>query len=114
MPFSAQHDVFQNTERINQHEVLVYHTDTYTNSIARGIDTDLVTIDYHLTAVRLVEAVEDTHQRGFAGSVLTDNAVYGSAANREINILIRANRAKPFRDTAKLYRKVRADLVRTI
>ena len=88
MPFSAQHDIFQNTERINQHEVLVHHTDPYTDSVARGVDTDLVTIDYHLTTVSLVEAVKDTHQRGFAGSVLTDNTVYGSAANREINICL--------------------------
>ena len=94
--------------------MLVHHTDPYTDSVARGVDTDLVTIDYHLTTVSLVEAVKDTHQRGFAGSVLTDNTVYGSAANREINILVRAYRAKPFGDTAKLYGEVRADLVQIV
>ena len=49
-------------------------------------------------AVGFVEAVEDRHQRRFAGAVLADDAVDDAALDDEIDVLVGVNRAEALVD----------------
>ena len=71
----AEHDVLQHGEILHQHEMLVHHADAVRRWRRAGcaMRTGLPSMQ-DLAAVGLVEAVEDAHQRRFAGAVLADDA----------------------------------------
>ena len=70
----AEHDVLGHRQRLDQHEVLVHHADAEVDRV-RGerIATGGPVRD--AAGVGLVQAVDDVHQRGLPGAVLTQQAV---------------------------------------
>ena len=74
----AKHDVLQNGEGFDQHEMLVDHPDPVAEGVLRAGDFDRVAIDQDLAGVGLVIAVDDAHQRRLTGAVLSDDSVDGA------------------------------------
>ena len=73
--FGAEHDVLDDGEGLDEHEVLVHHADAGMDGIVRRADGNRLAVDTDLAGIGLVEAVQDRHQRRFAGAVLADDAV---------------------------------------
>ena len=100
----AEHDVFEHAERRHQHEMLMHHADAVADRLLRGADANGFAVDADLAGVRLVEAVEDRHQRRFSGAVLADDAVNDPALDDEIDVLVGAHGAETLVDADQLDR----------
>src|SRR2546423_12621747 len=66
------------------------------------MDPNRLAIDADLALVRVVEAVEDVHQRRLAGPVLAEQGVYLAPAHVEIDAVVCDHPGEPFRDAAEL------------
>ena len=95
---SAEHHVFKHAERRDEHEVLVHHADSVADRLLRGANADRLAIDADLAGIGFIEAVEDRHQRRFAGAVLADDAVDETAIDLEIDVLVGVDRSKALVD----------------
>ena len=69
--FHAQNDILGYSKRLDQHEVLVYHTDSDVNGILRAVEMNLFFIDKDLSTGRFVQSAEHIHHGALSGSVLT-------------------------------------------
>ena len=98
----AEHHVFEDGERRHQHEVLMHHADAVADRLARGADSDRLAVDADLAFVGFVEAIENRHQRRFAGAVLADDAVDHAALDDEIDVVVGVNRAEALVDADEL------------
>ena len=78
----AEHDVLDDRERLDQHEVLVHHADPRGERVLGAPDGRRLAAHEDLAPVREVVAVEDAHQGGLAGAVLADDAVDRARADR--------------------------------
>ena len=105
----AQDDILSNCEILHQHKVLVYHADAVFNGSGRAFNIDLLSVDENLTLIRMIEAVEDIHQRAFAGAVLTKDRVDRSTFHVEIDIGQRIEGTKPLGDSMHLHSIFAAD-----
>ena len=94
----AEHHVFEHGERRHQHEVLMHHADAVADRLARGADSDRLAVDADFASVGFIEAVQNRHQRRFAGAVLADDAVDDSALDDEIDVVVGVNRAEALVD----------------
>ena len=61
--FGAQHHVFQHREILHQLEMLEHHADTGADGALAVGDQGGFAVDENLARVRLVEPVQDRHQR---------------------------------------------------
>src|ERR1700693_1386439 len=66
------------------------------------MDPNRLAFDAGLALVRVVETVKDVHQRRLAGPVLTEESVYLTPAQVEIDAVIRCNPGESLRDPAEL------------
>src|SRR6266581_2849908 len=98
----AEDDVFEGGERLHEHEVLVDHADPGGERVLGAPNARGLTPYEDLAAVRLVVAVQDAHQGGLAGAVLTDDAVDRAGAHGERHVTVRVNVAEPLVDTPQL------------
>ena len=98
----AEHDVLEHAERRHQHEMLMHHADAVADRLARGADPDRLAVDADFAGVGFVEAVENRHQRRFAGAVLADDAVDDAALDDEIDVIVGVNRAEALVDADQL------------
>ena len=57
-------------------------------------------VDQDLALVRLVEPVEDVHQRRLAGAVLAEQRVHLALAQVEVDAVVRDDAGEPLRDPA--------------
>ena len=87
----AQRHVLGDAQRRHQHEVLMDHADAGRDRIRRGADADGSPLDPDVPRIGLVEAVEDRHQRRFAGAVLADDAVDRAGGDRKRDVLVRGD-----------------------
>ena len=94
----AEHHVFEHGERRHQHEVLVHHADAMADRLARGADSDRLAVDADLAAVGFIKAVQNRHQRRFAGAVLADDAMNHAAFDDEVDVIVGVNRAEALID----------------
>jgi hypothetical protein len=67
----AQEDVLRHGQHGYEHEVLVDHADTPVDGVGGIGDVHDLAVEQDLTLVWLGQAVEDVHERGLAGAVLT-------------------------------------------
>src|SRR5580692_1735956 len=79
--------------------MLMHHADAVADRLARGADSDWLAVDADFTSVGFIKAVQNRHQRRFAGAVLADNAVNHSAFDDEIDVVVGVNRAEALIDT---------------
>ena len=100
--FDAEHDVFQDRERLHQHEVLVHHADARRDRRVGGMDGGFLAVDADRAGIGMVEAVEDRHQRRLAGAVLADDPVDRPLGDREVDVLVGVNRAEALVDADQL------------
>ena len=98
----AEHHVFEHGERRHQHEVLMHHADAVADRLARGADPDRLAVDADFASVGFIEAVQNRHQRRFAGPVLADDAVDDAALDDEIDVVVGVNRAEALIDADEL------------
>jgi hypothetical protein len=68
--------------------VLVHHADPGLDRVARVAEATLATVHPDRALVRSLHAVEDLHQRGLAGAVLTDERVHGAGANAQVHVAV--------------------------
>ena len=71
LQLQAQNDVLQRCEHGNQHKVLMNHADAAGDGRLGRCEPDLPAINIDLAGIRLVEAVQNAHQYGFSGTILT-------------------------------------------
>ena len=81
-------DVLGHRERIEQAEVLEHHGDAQRTRLLRRFHTYRLAIDGNAAFVSLHSAVDDLHQRGFAGAVLTQHGMDLSRLYRERDSLV--------------------------
>ena len=60
-----------------------------------------------LALVRLVEAVEDAHERALPGAVLTEQGVHLAGLHVEVDAIVGDHSGEPLRDTAQLEQRQR-------
>src|SRR5690606_15003464 len=89
-------------EIVDQHEVLVHHADAQSEGLAAVGDVGDRAIDTNGAAVGGVEAVENGHEGGLAGTVLTHDAVDGAALDLEVDVLVGVDRPEALVDLFKL------------
>lgn len=84
----SQDDVLQASHGLDQHEVLVHHANAQGHRIGGALDPHLFATIEDLAIRGLVEAHENVHERGLARSVLAQQGVDLSLANREVHVLV--------------------------
>jgi hypothetical protein len=84
----AEDDVLGHGHHRDEHEVLVDHPDPRLDGVARRAERDRLAVEQDLPGVRLVEAVEDVHQRRLAGAVLAQQRVDLALLNVERDVVV--------------------------
>ncbi len=84
--FRAEHDVLQHGEVVGEHEVLVHHADADPDRLGRGPEPDFLAVHPNRAGVRGLHSIENLHQGGLAGTVLTAERVHLADAHREVHI----------------------------
>ena len=97
-----QHQVLGHGHDRDEHEVLVDHADAQPDRLPRGVDRDRLAVEQDLALVRVVEPVEDVHQRRLAGPVLPEQRMDLAALELEVDRVVRDQRAEALRDPAQL------------
>ena len=97
-----QHDVLGHGHDRDQHEVLVHHPDAHADRLARRADVHRLAAEADLALVGLVQPVEDVHERRLAGSVLPEQGVNLAAAQVEVDVVVRDQRAEALRHALQL------------
>ena len=72
----GEHDVLGDGHHRDEHEVLVHHPDARLDRVVRRAEPHRLALDRDLALVRVVEPVEDVHQRRLAGAVLAEERVH--------------------------------------
>src|SRR5258706_9602579 len=98
----AEDHVVDDAHGAGEHEMLVDHADAAGDGVAGGADVDGPAVDFYFAAVAMDEAVEDVHQRGFAGAVFADQAVDGAGGDGEGDAVEGGAWAESLRDVLEL------------
>src|SRR5271166_2823038 len=85
--------------------MLMHHADAVADRLARGADSNALSVDANFAGVGFIEAVENRHQRRFSSPVLADDAVDEAALDDEIDVLVGVNRAEALVDADQLNRR---------
>jgi hypothetical protein len=101
-PLGAEDDVFQDRERLHQHEVLMHHADPERQGVVGAADRRRPASHQDLAAVGAVIAVQDAHQRRLAGAVLAHEAVDRPLANDQRQVAVGVDFAEPLVDAPQL------------
>ena len=70
--------------------------------VGGGGDRDGLTVDEDVTLVGLLEPVQDLHQGGLAGSVLSEKRVDLAAVDVEVDMIVCEHPREPLHDAAHL------------
>ncbi len=88
--------------RLDQHEVLVDHTDAALDRVARRLEVDLLAVDAQPAAIGSIETGDDAHQGGLASAVLADQGMDFAVAGIEGDVLVGDDRSEPLGDIGHL------------
>src|SRR5215213_11483800 len=86
--FGPEDDVLGDSHRLDQHEVLVDHTDAECDRVVRRFDIAHLPIDKDLATFSGVETVGDTHRRGLSRAILADDGVDRPRLNDDIDVIV--------------------------
>ena len=67
----AKNNIFGYGKWLDQHKMLVYHTDPQVDRLLRAVDDHLFPIDGNGSFRRLVQTIQNVHQRTFSGTVFS-------------------------------------------
>ena len=98
----GEHDVLRHRHHRDQHEVLVHHPDAGIDRGLRRAELDRLARDHDLALVRVVQPVEDVHQRRLAGTVLTEQGVYFALTQVEVDVVVGHGAREALGDVAHL------------
>src|SRR5207302_4516046 len=82
--------------------MLVNHSDSGAQRIVGGADRCRASVDYDLAVIGAEQAVEDVHQRGFAGAVFAEQAVDARGGEGEGDVVEGLCLAESLGDVKKL------------
>ena len=71
---NAEDHILQRCKSLYEHKMLVNHANSKLDGFRGGIDLNRLTVDEDLTAIRLMKPIEDVHQGGLAGAVLSEQS----------------------------------------
>jgi hypothetical protein len=69
------------------------------------MEVDLLAVDLDGSLVLALHAIQDLHQGGFAGAILTTQSVHRAAPDREGDVLVRHHTGEAFCDALDLDRE---------
>src|SRR5271166_2208167 len=98
LPLSAKIDVLADRQIAKQGLLLEHHADPLSVGVRCAFDASLLSGDENPSRVRLVDAAQDLHKRGFAGAVFADQANDLAAPDVDRHVLERMNARKALRD----------------
>ena len=98
----AEHDVLGHRHHGDEHEVLVDHADAVVDRHVGRVDAQGSPVQADLALVRVVEAVEDAHERRLARPVLAEERVHLALDEVEVDVVVRDDAGEPLRDAAQL------------
>src|SRR5919199_534355 len=98
----AEHDVLGDGEGRDEGEVLVDHPYAPIHGVSGVVDLDLLAVYGNGARVRLVEAVEDLHQRGLARAVLAEQSKDLAAMERDRDVVVGSHRPEGLGDAPHL------------
>ncbi len=84
----SHHQVLGDGKRFDQHELLMDHADARIDGVRGIFELDRHAIEVHAAFRRLINAVKDVHERGFAGAVLAQYGVHFALADIKIDTII--------------------------
>ena len=84
----SQDDVIQHGKDVDQLKMLMDHTDMQGGGVVGIVDLDLFAVLFDDAFVRLIEAEEHAHQRGFAGAVFAQQGVNLAPAQLQRNVVV--------------------------
>ncbi len=99
---AGQDDVLRHRHHRDQHEVLVHHSDAARDRVLGRVDSHRLALDPDLALVRVVEPVEDVHQRRLSGAVLAEQRVNLAPAKIEVDVVVGEDPREVLRDPAEL------------
>ena len=100
----AEQQVLEHRERLDQHEMLVDHADPGPDRVLRAVDLALLALDLDRAPIGLIVAVENVHERRFAGAILADDAVDRAVRDRQVDVPVGVHRAEALVDADQLDR----------
>ena len=98
----GEDDVLGHRHHRDQHEVLVHHPDPALDRVLGGRERRLLPVQQDLAGVRVVQAVEDVHQRRLAGAVLAEQRVDLAAPELKVDVVVREDARELLGDPAEL------------
>ena len=102
-PGSFSHeDVLSHGNVSTQRDLLVHETDPQTLRHGRAVDPDGLPVDADGPAVGLQDSIDDVHQRGFSGTILTGKRMNFPCLQLKPSATQSADRAKGFGDVGQL------------
>ncbi|BFP52681.1 hypothetical protein SCMC78_24880 [Streptomyces sp. CMC78] len=81
----------------------MHHADAALDGVARVGERDLLAVDRDGALVRLLHAVEDLHQGGLAGAVLTDERVDRALADDDVDVVVGDDAGEALGDAVQFY-----------
>jgi len=109
-----ENDVLGDGHDRDEHEVLVHHPDPEIDRVPRRMDRDGFPLDPDFAFVGVVEAVQDVHERRFAGPVLTEERVHLAATQVEIDMVVGHDAGEAFDDPLQLEERRLAHAVQIV
>ena len=101
--FRAQHDIVEDGEILDQHEVLVHHADAEVDRFLAVADRLYFPVEQDFSAVGTVIPVQDAHQGRFAGAVFPHQAMDTALGDGEADVGVRLHMSKLLGNAAKFY-----------
>ena len=100
----AKYDVLGHRQSRKQLEGLMDHAQAGGDRIQGRVEAHGSSVDHDFARVGRRQSIEDRHQRGLAGSVLTDDGVNVSPAHLQIDVVIGANSGEALADPPEFER----------
>ena len=69
--------------------MLMHHSDSVRDCVMRILNNSRFAVNPYFAAVSVVKAVSDTHDRRFAGTILTDDRVDRPFSDSQRHVIIR-------------------------
>jgi hypothetical protein len=102
-----QHHVLRHRVGRDQPELLVDHSDAQADGVPGRADVGALALDEDFAFVGVVDAVEDVHQGGLAGTVLAQQGVDFPGAHGQVHVVVGQDAGEALDDAAHLHRRNR-------
>ncbi len=100
-PLGAQHHVLEHGQVVGEHEVLEHHADAQPDRVGGRAHRGRRPVDLDRPRVGSLDAVQDLHQGGLAGAVLTDDGVHRAGADVDVDVVVGDHAGEPLADATQ-------------